>query len=327
MKRLMQTAAISFFSALLLSSLAYAATLAAAETEPDTAAQKKNELVPLPVLFYAPETKTGGGLIVLYTSRKGTSRPSTVASSLIFTQRKQLLSEIFADLYWKDDRYHLTGTLDFFKYADKFYGIGNNTSRALAENYAYRTIALLLNFQKQVRPGWHLGALYRFTNTKITEVEKDGLLSSKTILGSEGGIISGAGMTASWDTRNSLYSPNSGRFYTVSVSRFDGVLGSDYDFTSYNLDLRQYFAMTSTQVLAVQAFMNFIDGNPPFQALSQLGGRYQMRGYYAGRYRDKNLFSLQAEYRLPVWRRFGLVGFAGFGDVAGKLSRFEVKDF
>ena len=52
-----------------------------------------------------------------------------------------------------------------------------------------------------------------------------------------------------------------------------------------------------------------------------------MRGYYLGRYRDKILMTFQAEYRIPAWWRFGLVGFAGVGDVASKFAKFKLADF
>ena len=53
-----------------------------------------------------------------------------------------------------------------------------------------------------------------------------------------------------------------------------------------------------------------------------------MRGYYRGRYRDKNMIAFQMEYRImPVWWRLGLVGFVGVGDVAGRLDRFDLGNF
>jgi outer membrane translocation and assembly module TamA len=33
------------------------------------------------------------------------------------------------------------------------------------------------------------------------------------------------------------------------------------------------------------------------------------------------------EYRMPVWWRFGVVGFVGFGDVMDKITNFEVGNF
>jgi hypothetical protein len=51
-----------------------------------------------------------------------------------------------------------------------------------------------------------------------------------------------------------------------------------------------------------------------------------MRGFYEGRYRDHDLVVVQAEHRLPLWRRFGWAGFAGLGDVASKISQFRSRD-
>jgi len=71
----------------------------------------------------------------------------------------------------------------------------------------------------------------------------------------------------------------------------------------------------------------FISGDPPFQMLNKLGGSYWMRGYYEGRYRDKNMLTFQAEYRFPVVWRFGGAAFAGIGDVAEELDAFRFDEF
>ena len=52
-----------------------------------------------------------------------------------------------------------------------------------------------------------------------------------------------------------------------------------------------------------------------------------MRGYYEGRYRAYDMVIFLTEYRFPVWRRFGVVVFAGLGDVAGKMTKFHIRDF
>ena len=62
-------------------------------------------------------------------------------------------------------------------------------------------------------------------------------------------------------------------------------------------------------------------------ALSPLGGDSLMRGYYAGRFRDKVLLAGQAEYRLPLWWRFGLVGFVGAGGVADRVGILSTSAF
>lgn len=184
-----------------------------------------------------------------------------------------------------------------------------------------------MTFQKKVRPGLNLGIRYELGHSKLMDVEEHGLIATGDIWGSEGGVASGAGILANWDTRNNIFYPSMGSFYQFSATRFSEALGSDYDFSRFNLDIRQYFPLSSSQVLAIQGYVNIITGKPTFQLLSLFGGERLMRGYYLGRYRDKNMVAFQMEYRRPVWWRFGLVGFAGFGEVANKISRFERKNF
>ena len=52
-----------------------------------------------------------------------------------------------------------------------------------------------------------------------------------------------------------------------------------------------------------------------------------MRGYYLGRYRDRNMITAQAEYRAPLFWRFGAVVFAGFGDVSDSVTAFRLDRF
>lgn len=173
----------------------------------------------------------------------------------------------------------------------------------------------------------YVGIQYMYGTSKLVEVEENGLLAQGDILGSESGAVSGAGVLMNWDTRNNIFFPSSGSFYQLSTFFVNSALGSDYDYNRYNLDLRQYFPLTSSQVLAFHGYINILTGDPPFQLMSQLAGENVMRGYYQGRYRDKDIVAFQMEYRSPVKRRFGLVGFAGFGGVANKIRNFELKRF
>ena len=61
---------------------------------------------------------------------------------------------------------------------------------------------------------------------------------------------------------------------------------------------------------------SLIGGLSPFYLLPQLGNDALMRGYYTGRYRDRNLLAAQMELRYRVSERFGLDGFVATGEVA-----------
>ncbi|UCE20022.1 MAG: BamA/TamA family outer membrane protein [Gemmatimonadota bacterium] len=301
------------------------------QTEQDTVEQKRSGLIFLPILGYTPETKmAGGAAVTFYFRAKGTEktcRPSTLMPIFIYTQKKQIVSELNADLYWKEETIHLTSNIGYMKFPDKFYGIGNHTSEDDEEEYTPRNAYFSFNLQKKIQKVFHAGILYEFTDSKMKEVEGGRSLAQKKILGSEGGTVSGAGILMNWDTRDNIFCASSGRFYQLSTSLFRDYLGSDYDFTRYTLDLRQYIPVVTSHAIALQGYMKVITGDPPFQMMSMLGGDSLMRGYYGGRYRHKNMVVVQTEYRLPLWWRFGLVGFLGFGDVSKDIEDFVLSDF
>lgn len=292
----------------------------------DTLSQKSSGLIFIPAIYYTPETRIAGGAAAIFYFRISgnafDSRPSTISPTFIYTQRKQIISSLFAELYLKDELYRLNGGVSYMKYPDKFYGIGPSTLRSAEEDYTPRDLQLLASMQRKIKGGFSIGLQYQFTNTKLLEVEEDGLLAGGGIPGSEDGAVSSAGILANWDTRDNIFSPASGSFHQLSAILSKSALGSDYDFAQYNLDLRKYFPVSASGALATQFYMNSLSGEPPFRMLSKIGGASLLRGYYEGRYRDKHLLALQTEYRMAVWRRFGMVAFAGLGDVADRLDHF-----
>jgi len=90
------------------------------------------------------------------------------------------------------------------------------------------------------------------------------------------------------------------------------------------MDLRKYVTLFKTHVLAFQGVLRSFSGDVPFVELPRLGGEFTGRGYYYGRYMDKNLAVVQAEYRLPLVWRLGLVGFVGTGNVSEKLNQMDL---
>lgn len=70
-----------------------------------------------------------------------------------------------------------------------------------------------------------------------------------------------------------------------------------------------------------------MQGNVPFNNLALLGGESTMRGYYLGRYRDKNLLAAQAELRwLPFGfsKRLGGTLFGSLGTIAPTVSQLQL---
>jgi len=302
----------------------------AAGADPTVRTEGRNGWIFFPYIFYTPETRIGvgggGGYFFRNPCSCDQSRPSTVLGNVIYTQNKQLVLAVQPDIYWRDEKYYLRTELSYQKFPDKFYGIGNRTWSDLEEDFTPEEIQVKLSLQVRLVSGFSAGPLYEYFDGSLKEAEAGGLLDQGTIPGSGGARVSGAGLQISWDTRDNIYLPSGGLHYRISAAWFHSALGSRYDFRRIVADLRQYLTVRASHVLAFQVYVRSTHGKVPFQQLSELGGSLLMRGYYEGRYRDHDLIVVQSEYRLPLWRRFGLVGFAGLGDVAGKMSRFRSRE-
>jgi len=303
----------------------------------DTTVVERDEgssLIPLPVIFYQPETGVGFGASGVYLFQLGGPAdsavqrlPSVVSAIGIYTTKSQIIAAVQTELYPASGRYRYIGELSYSKFPTKLWGIGNDTPDEREEDYTPVTFNLMLEAQRRLRRGWYAGVTAQFAYRELKEVTEDGLLDSGLIPGSEDGRIIGAGLLLLRDTRESTWFPRSSSFHQIRGMLYDGVVGSNYDYFSLTVDLRKYTPVFGSHVVAVRALGEGVVGDPPFDLLPQLGGDVLLRGYYQGRYRDKDLVAFQAEYRAPVWWKLGAVGFVSAGQVAPELSGLRMDAF
>jgi outer membrane protein assembly factor BamA len=297
-------------------------------TETDSVHTSRSGIYPLPFAFYTPETGLAGGVAALYLYRDSSSpRASSLTADVIYTQKKQFIAEIAGDQYFAEGCYRLITDLLFQKYPNKLFGIGNNTPESLEETCTPQTFLLKAVLYKNFSSHVNVGPAIRYESVSMRETAPDGILASGVLPGSRGGISAGLGIVVNWDSRDNTFATQSGSFYQLTTLFYRSTFGSDFSYDDVQIDARQFFTICSDHVIAVQGVGEFIDGSAPFQSYARFGGQNLMRGYYDGRYRDKNGVSLQAEYRIPVWWRFGIVGFAGMAQVTDQISRFALDRF
>jgi hypothetical protein len=299
-----------------------------AMTEADTVRTAQSKFFPIPILFYTPETGLAGGAAALYLLRDSTSaRPSSITGDAIYTERKQVILELDGDLYWQKETYRLLSSIVFQRFPNKFFGIGNFTALSNEETYTPESFIVQAVLYRKIVSRYNIGPMIRYESVTMREVSPSGQLASGSIVGSKGGKVSGMGLVANWDSRDNTFAAASGSFYQVTAMLYRQAIGSDFHYSDILLDTRHFFEIIPTQVLAIQAAAEFTGGSVPFQRLVRFGGQNLLRGYFDGRYRDKNGAALQAEYRLPVWWRIGIVGFAGVAQVADQIDHFAMNRF
>jgi hypothetical protein len=292
---------------------------------------RKTEVNAYPYIYYTPETELAfgaGGIMTFFTSGDLILRPSKFTLSGYYSTLKQYEISLATDVYMIKNRTFLHAALDFGDYIDKYWGIGNETPELDNPKFNSRVWNLELEFQfppildflSQTKSGIY----YDFDNYHIYSLDNP-LLADSALTGLNGGICSGLGAVLVWDNRNSIFYPTSGGFHHLKMLFYRKELGSDFSYNYFEADLRQYTALNKNNVFAFQIYYSVTTGDPPFYKLPALGGSQIMRGYYQGRYRNKNYFAAQLEYRLHLYGRWGMTAFAGMGRVGEKIKDFNFR--
>ena len=280
-----------------------------------------------PYIYFTPETNwafgAGGNINFRIDS---VSNPTSISGSGYYTVNDQYYLGASADIYTDKNKKLYNLVFNYSNVFDYFYGIGPSTPDIPNNTYLQQNVSFDIKYQVQVfNKAFKMGAEYNYRDMVVLDDENNPFLESGNVEGSEGGVTSGLGFLASWDSRDNIFSPSTGGYYQINVTYFSKGIGSDFDFNQYILDFRKFIGLTKNHVIAFQLYYKFDTAYPPFYNLPLLGGSSNMRGYIKGRYRDRYYYNLQAEYRVEelIWR-FGIVVFGCIGDVAPELGKFTI---
>lgn len=306
-------------------------TVCAADRGDSSKIKQLHRLITLPVILHSPETKWGGGVAMSLTFKikktDSLSRTSNIQVLGLYTQRHQKLIGIESSLFFNKENFILRfhGTYSF--YPDKFWGLGNKTNSKTYELFSYEQFFIFPQLLRRIYKKLYVGASFEYQNITKFNYQPIGLFIDPEIAGRRGGIVSGAGGLLTWDNRDNAFSSSRGQFVELSTTVFADGTESEFNYTNYVIDARKYFSIPSGDVIAFQVYGNFNKGTVPFLSLAAMGGGTIMRGYYSGRFRDKNFMAAQAEYRMHVWKKWGIVAFAGIGQVGNRVEKFALNQF
>jgi hypothetical protein len=290
---------------------------------------KSGKLVPLPVLYYTPETKIAGGLTIFNIfktdSKDSILNTSMVRTSVNYTQNKQYWIELLHTIIFPKNRYIMTGNISYMKYPNFFYGIGSRTLEADKEQFSYYSTNFYLRFIKKIRGNSYLGLQYHFNIMSNVVFQSGGRLSQGNIMGAGGGKSSGLGLVFIYDSRNSVINTQKGIFIELSSLFNRETFGSSFQFDLYRLEIRKFFPLNDkgNKVLATQGLLMSASEKVPFHRMPMLGGDNLMRGYFFGRFRDRAMYVVQGEYRHQISKIFGFTAFGSIGDVASSISNLD----
>jgi len=308
------------------------ATATASEKPPSEAEKKDKLLLPVvPVVAYSRETNFLFGAMMVRALRWKDAppevRPNTIAFSGFYSLEKQWAVGFAPSVYLHGEDYLLKGQVYTHRTPARFWGVGTDAGEnGTREDFTATGTGVTFSATKKVFRSLRIGPGVWFGAARIPIVEEGGLLDTDAVTGSDGGTDVGVELQAEWDSRDNIYAPTVGTYLQFWAGWHGDSVGGDFTYDDYNLDVRRFFPLGGGMVLALQAKGRFMTGDPPFYRLPSIGGISVMRGLFDGRFRDKTMAAVQAEYRFPIWKIVGGAVFAGLGEVAERPVDLNLGD-
>jgi hypothetical protein len=293
------------------------------------ATEERSPWSPFPIIGYSPETSGLFGAGTVYTFETGDPDPDAMLrrSSLTVvgwaTLKRQYAVGIAPSVYLDGETWQLESQIGAALWPNTFYPIGDDAREEEGESYSERVFAARLTVTREVFGRVRAGARIAGVHATTVDSKEGGLIGSGRVPGGAGGVVVGVGPVLVRDSRDNNFETRRGGFYQLLVGWYDSATGSEFEYVDAEVDMRRFVPLWAGHTLAFQLYSRHTWGNPPFQLQAPLGGKYNLRGYFEGRFRDRHSATATAEYRLPVWWRVGAVGFAGVGQVAPALDKFD----
>jgi hypothetical protein len=281
--------------------------------------------VPIPALYYTPETAlAAGGVLIYYSRHKDDSpetKPSQIKPIIIGTSKKQLITSLLISQRWNNGRDHFSFFGRYRRYPDKIWELGTNSQRNTEEDYSCNIQFAEFFWEHAVGLGWMAGPIASIGSYSITKRNESGLLTSDTIVGGKGARTLSLGLQLGQDSRDNLFSPVSGSLISIRMSHYQDIENKPSNYKEAQLEVRKYIPLFENQTMALRFFAQWQNGAVPFRELSSIGGPDRMRGFYEGRYRDKSAMVAEGEYRFPIWDHFRGAIFSSAGNVGTDLDK------
>lgn len=212
--------------------------------------------------------------------------------------------------------HRLKYSLALYSYPTDFWGVGYDAAMMLSSQSCTESA-------QRVALGYYYSPIR--TLSLGTQIGFEHVHYNTTLLPVHGASATNLSLIAEYDSRDSKTGPTKGIFLRVQGTILPKGLGSiDTTSTAVILSASGYCKLWQGAVLAAEAHGELRSKTTPWLFYSTAGDSNRMRGYYSGRFRDRNMVFAQVELRQKVWRGVGLAVWGGAGNWFG-YSDFEWK--
>ena len=267
----------------------------------------------------------GGGITGLYKwdRKDSTLQKSNVNSFFTASIKGMLKMSVSGRNFFKGDRNRLDYEFYIMNMPTDFWGLGylNGANNDNVGSYDQLKISFHPNYFHRFAKNFYAGLGVRFQHIHSFDFTHPHFLGDfdKDI------TSTGAGIVVQYDSRDFTLNAKRGNYFRLEQMYFPKGL-NHYDFHSTNIIYSAYRRMWKSGVVALDlhGLLNY-GNNVPWTMYAMVGQNGRMRGYYEGRYRDRNILEGQVEVRQHLVKRFGLAVWAGAANVFPDFKQISLK--
>lgn len=290
--------------------------------------RQKTGIAAIPMINYnRTQGIVAGALVTGFykINKKDTISPSSSTGFIgIYTEQKSYAFMTYSQLFFAEDKWRIlaaAGTVDI-----NFQFFLDNPSSSTGNFYDYSTKAnfVMVQLQHNIFKRIYFGPTATLMKSTTT-FGFPGVSGEDSVHNAN---LNDLGYIISNDTRDHVQYPTRGMFANFKNQFYRDWIGSGYNFERYLVTYNQFFKLhkeNEKRVLAMRASFNIASGNVPFEGQTVVGGD-DIRGYSQGKYRNNQVYTLQAEYRWNFYKRWGMVAFAGVASAVAKISDIPKND-
>jgi hypothetical protein len=256
----------------------------------------------------------GAGLFFIPKKDKGDGKfrfPDIVAAGGGYTQNHTWFTGGGYFGFWKEDHIRYRGAGGYADVKLKYYGLGDG----FLSDYPVSFTIQAYGFVQQAifRLGdshFLLGGKYIFTHTNVTGKILPWVDPHDIQL-----TNSGIGLIGEFENYDNILSPEKGFRINLTFNQYLEALGSDRNYGRVTTFVHCYQPLFDRHwIPGLRLEYQMATGNPPFYAYPFL----YMRGVPAMRYQGRHTFLAETEQMVMITRRWGVVGFGGYGHTFNK---------
>lgn len=268
---------------------------------------------------YASDTGLGLGLVAsaLYSTDRSDSTLEKSNASLYsdMTTKGFLMIGIRGNNIFPKKRYRLDYRIYVYTFPSYLWGFSypqsdNDDNKS---KYSRTKFEVMARFLIPINRYSYLGpiARYQYVHAYKLKDQAPQLLEGLPKTVSDFGV----GVSYTFDSRDFMLNASRGWFMQLDLTTNPTFLGNNNTYWSAELQLATYRKAWRGAIIAGELHTRQSTGQVPWPMLADVGSSNRMRGYYEGRYRDKNVVDAQVELRQHIWHRNGLVVWLGAAEV------------